>query len=365
MQYLSPFTFSGEILSTPIDKKAIQLARKKLFAELELSGGSTILLHGNHFTKDDIIKYFEDLLKEDALAFHTTVGKDQVLLGFLEHARIGRREKFQGNPLYEDEPFIQWISPFFQHSFLTFVDACFLEPDEDGLSSLLGNRLLMTSADLEDCWSAVTRIIMDNISTLEHYHNQFENEYTPEEVPVALVSGLMGFNYIRMIQLLPKSRFAPLMDEYASCMVQAAVETFNKRKHYRSDAMTWVENAELLAVSEEMKTQIAQTRGQMSAIAGPAGRRTHDSSAGATMFLKFLIPALFIIIKVATCNSDSNNSYNFENVRFEYLKDTSRRKLFDSLIKNIKDSNLVTMPVLKPADTIPALDTTQFRFAPK
>ena len=156
----------------------------------------------------------EDLLKEDALSYHSAVGQDQVLLGFLEHARIGRKELFQNNPLYKEEQFIQWISPYFSHSFTAFMDDCFLgELDEDGLTSLLNNKLLMTAGDLEKSWDAVTRIIMHDISYLERYHAQDKKKNAPGDVTISQVRDLMEFGYIRLIQLLPQSRFASLRDK--------------------------------------------------------------------------------------------------------------------------------------------------------
>jgi len=43
MRYLSPASLFGEPIQHPIDKKAIQLRRKKLFAEMELYRTSTIV----------------------------------------------------------------------------------------------------------------------------------------------------------------------------------------------------------------------------------------------------------------------------------------------------------------------------------
>jgi hypothetical protein len=316
MQYLSPSTFSGETLSAPLDKKAIQLGRKKLFAELELSGESAIELHGKPFTKNDIIKYFDDLLKEDALAYHSAVGDDQVLLGFLEHARMGRKEMFQNNPLYKDEQFIHWISPYFCNSFIAFMDGCFLEPDEDGLTSLLNNRLLMTPGDLEKSWEAVSRIIMNDISTLQSYHAQDKKKKAPGDVPISLVSSLMEFGYIRMIQLLPQNRFASIRDKYAHCMLNACIDVFNSHVNNRSNARTWLENAELLAVSQEVKKQIKKKLEEMEAAGIPEGTGGNSSSnsseSSSAAVFKFILFALIIIIKLATCNSGSGSSYNYQ-----------------------------------------------------
>lgn len=363
MQYLSPATFSGETLSAPLDKKAIQLGRKKLFAELELSGESTIELHGKPFTKNDIIKYFEDLLKEDALSYHSAVGEDRVLLGFLEHARIGRKEQFQKNPLYKNEQFIQWISPYFCHSFTAFMDDCFLEePDEDGLTSLLNNNLLMTSGDLEQSWNAVTRIIMHDISTLEQFH-------TKKNETVSLVSGLMEFGYIRLIQLLPQGRFASLRDKYALCMLNACIDVFNKHTQHRSYARTWLENAKLLAVSEEVKKQITKKLEEMDAIGVPAGAeagtRTGEKKGNSSPF-KLILFAVIAIIKIATCNSWSSrsSSYDYRNT-IVFPKNSIDRRFLDSLIVESSDTGRLRTEHVAPMDTVTVTHKLRLRSAHK
>ena len=353
MQYLSPTTFSGETLSAPLDKKAIQLGRKKLFAELELSGESTIELHGKPFTKNDIIKYFEDLLKEDALSYHSAVGEDRVLLVFLENAWIGRKEKFQDNPLYKNEQFIQWISPYFCHSFMTFMDACFQgEPDEYGLTSLLNNKLLMTPGDIEKSWSSITRIIMDDISILEQYH-------VKKDLAVSLVSGLMEFSYIRMIQMLPQGRFASLRDKYALCMQNVCIDIFNKHKSLRSHVKTWLENAKLLADSQEIKNQIIKKLEEMDGIQGATGEKKKESSSSP---LKIILFILIAVVRIATCksfSSSSNYNYNnYQNTPLVFPQNSSEKKILDSLINKYRenqDHSGSTDP-----DSLSAMDTVTF-----
>jgi hypothetical protein len=302
MQYLSPSSLSGESLAGPLDKKAIQLERKKLFAELELSGQTTIEMNGRSFNKNDIIQYYEDLLKEDALKYHAAVAQDPILKIFLENSWIGRKEKFLDNPLYGDEQFINWISPYFSHSFTTYMNACFLDPDEDGLTSLNKNTLLMTPADLERCWEVVMRIVMNSIDTIEGYYK------TPGSVKLIKAKDLMEFRYIRLVQLLPHARFAAVKDRYAFAILQACVYTFNKNKQTGNYVSTWLENAQLLASSEHMKAQIGQKREELEAVLAhqetvggtPAAPASSEASPWAV--IKLILFAVLLLARLATCH---------------------------------------------------------------
>jgi hypothetical protein len=302
MQYFSPSSLSGETLAAPLDKKAIQLERKKLFAELELSGQTTIEMNGRSFNKNDIIQYYEDLLKEDALKYHAAVAEDPILKVFLENSWIGRKEKFLDNPLYADEQFINWISPYFSHSFSTYMNACFLDPDEDGLTSLNKNKLLMTPADIERSWEVVMRIVMNSISTIEGYYR------TPGSIMLIKVKDLMEFRYIRLVQLLPQARFAPVKDKYAFTILQACVYTFNRNKQTGNYVSTWLENAQLLASSEDVKAQIGQKREELEAVlvhqetVGGTPAAPASSEASPWAVIKFVIFAVLLLARLATCH---------------------------------------------------------------
>lgn len=342
MQYLSPSTFIGETLSGPLDKKAIQLGRKKLFAELELSGETTIDLQGKPFTKNDIIKYFDDLLKEDTLTFHSAIGIDRVLLGFLEHAQMGRKEQFYSNHLYKNEQFIEWVSPYFCHSFIAFMEGCFQQPDEDGLTSLMNNRLLMTPGDTEKSWNAVIRIVMNDIATLERFNSQdLKRKARAGEVTPAQIKGLMEFSYIRLIQLLPQGRFGSIRDKYAWCMLSACIAVFNSHVRNRSYARTWLENAELLAVSPEVKERITKKMEEMDSIGipEPGGKVTDKSSSSSPW--KIVLVVLIAIARIATCRDSSSSNYNF-NQTSPYTYEKAR--FFDSLINSRNDTAQVRAP---------------------
>jgi hypothetical protein len=303
MQYLSPLSLSGEPVVAAPDKKAIQLERKKRFAELELSGQTTIEMNGRSFNKNDIIQYYEELLKEDSMSYHLAVAQDPVLKIFLENSHLGRKEKFGNNPLYDDAQFITWISPYFCHSFSTFMNACFLDPDEDGLTSLMKSRLLMTQGDIEKSWDVVMRIVMNSISTIEGYYN------TPGSIMLIKVKDLMEFRYIRLVQLLPNARFTPVKDKYAHAMLQACVFTFNKNKQTGSYVSTWLENAQLLASSEHVKEQIASKREELEAIlisqengGGYAAAAPASAESNPWGVIKAIIIVLIMLARLATCH---------------------------------------------------------------
>jgi hypothetical protein len=265
MLYLSPSSLFGEVIPQPFDKKAIQLARKKLLAELELNEENDLQIRGRSFGKNDIINYFDDLLKDNVLQYHAAISQDIVLLTFLEEAAIRPGQRFDKNPLYADASFIRWISTWFTASFRRLTLECFKSPSEFTLTTLFSNPMLMTPIDQDQVWVDIAKLIRDNIGLLNRFQSQSQRQgghwivrnSIRHTIRMSDVAGLMDTSYVRMITLLPESRFSELRNKYAFVMLQASIFTFNTRMYKRDLAEKWIVNAESLAVSSELKSQIA------------------------------------------------------------------------------------------------------------
>jgi len=179
---------------------------------------------------------------------------------------------------------------------------------------------------------------MDDISTLERFNAQDLKRKVAGDVTPTQLKELMEFNYIRLIMLLPQSRFASIRDKYAWCMMSACIAVFNSHVRNRSYAKTWMENAELLAVSPEVKTKIANKLSEMESIAIPEPGRgvTNSTSTSGTGVIKLVFFILLAFIKIATCNSwsSSRSSYDFQSLP-KYKID---QHLVDSLINSYKDT---------------------------
>jgi len=307
MQYLSPSTLLGGSIPTPFDNQAIRLGRKKLLAELELTGGDSIDINGVRLTKGNIIDYFEDLQRENVIDYHNAVEEDIVLKDFLEVHAIERGFQFKDNPLYHKISFIQWISPYFLSAFIDATDICFRTTDDGQFSAILDNLLLMTDYDLEQAWGSITRILSNNISMLEYYRDNGEKG-TFEDETLGTASHLMSFGHITLILLLPERRFSEVRNKYAFVMEQAAIFTFNKKISHRAEAEIWIENALQLAVAPELKTELQEKQIEMKRISD--GKKT-----GPWGIARFAWLLIFVLAKAFTCN-ESNNTYNTSKIPF-------------------------------------------------
>jgi hypothetical protein len=301
MQYLSPSTLLGGPIPTHFDKKAIQLGKKKLLAELELTDGDSIQIGGAILTKGDIIDYFEALQQDHVIDYHLAIEADTVLKDFLEIHNIENGFRYKENSLYHDISFIEWISPYFLSAFTEAADLSFRDTDDGQMSTILNNPLLMTDYDLERAWINITRTLTNNIALLEYYRDNCEQGKFEEEI-FDTASRLMSFAYISVILQLPEHRFAEVRNKYAFVMEQSAIYTFNRKVDDRYQAKTWIENAQNLAVAEELKSELANKLVEMKRISGGSKK------GNAWNISRFAWLFLFLAVKAFTSNDSYNSS---------------------------------------------------------
>jgi len=253
MNYLNPLLIFGNNYS--LDSKTLQRERKRLMAELELSGGDALILNGRSFTRNELIGYFEELQQENTAAWHQAIAEDPILLRFLQEATIKAGARFKNADLYDDPAFIAWVTPYFQTAFNNLVTDAFQRRDESGVRALLDNRPLVTPEGQEQCWLFVTGILEKNIALFDNYHGRGQKNAAPI-MPINEIFAFLSHGYLEVIKQLPDSRFARLKDRYAFSIQHPAIAAFNRDENYRAATIYWLEDAWNLAVSPDIKARI-------------------------------------------------------------------------------------------------------------
>jgi hypothetical protein len=272
MHYLSPATLFGPTFRPPFDIKTIQRERKKLLAELELSGGEVLNHNGQQFTKNELLGYFEELEQENIAYYHSLVNEDAVLVQFLEKKSIVPGARFKEG--YNDPAFITWLSPYFYSAFTAFVAKCFDHPDAAAMRALLDNQLPITGRDKERAWLLIGNILEKNIALFDHYRGRGQKK-SPKPMPIKRVLHFLGYAYVQVIKQLPDSQFSGHKDNYAHNMQHPAIATFNRDPHNRSIAVIWVETALDLASSPSVKKRIQEKLSELTRIQKKNRRRNY------------------------------------------------------------------------------------------
>jgi hypothetical protein len=259
MRYVSPaWLFNGLLPDAP-DNRALRLRRQQILAELELTG-VTLEYHGETLTKNDIIVLFDELEKENTLVWHQAIGKDEMLLTFLEDIHFDEWAvkdhwvRYRKNPLYEDPAFIQWLSPYYYDSFVFYMEMnCLNASDPDALTALLGVPLLMTSEDQDKAWEATIRLLQHPIDQIRLYDIE-----TASGEHRARIAAWIEESFLQLVRLLPQQHFAAMRDRYAWAIFEACSNICKKDRKYSGLTPLWIQNAVRLAVSPEIRSRIEE-----------------------------------------------------------------------------------------------------------
>jgi hypothetical protein len=320
MKYISPFALLGitDSANAVIERKDLQLARKKLMAEIELGDTQTVKINGTEFSKDGIIKLFEEYEEENVMGYHRLVAQDKALLAFLDQGFISDYNNIQKRPEYESGGFIDFVSPYFRERFEPELNAVFRKKDYFSLMKLLRLNRLMTSSDEEASFRKVYEELNDVVGQLSTLSKAIRDKgvFT---VP-ADKSIYYSRNFLSAISLLPDF-FMELRNQIAQQLIILYVESYNILK--RSDISgEIIRNLFSLKVDEEMQQELKKREAEFNNASASANAYSYgktSSGGGGKAGVGAIIFGLVIIVKLLlfsrNCGGSRHTDYSYLNNR--------------------------------------------------
>jgi hypothetical protein len=294
MPYTSPFTTLGvEDIGHISDKNALNLAKKKLLAEVDLSNTQTILRGKREMTKDDVLKAFDAIGTMGNWEHHRAVAQDTVLLNFLETYKLDKDQQFKDTDIYENDDFIEFISPYFSEAYEKTLLYALDHRQPKRLENLIyGNSFLGTDMDLEMIWTRIEQFIQDKISVIDDIADQIERSV---QFPDAELVNYTSKQMIECLNQLPSGQFDWLRDNYAIALYNLSANMWNKRDYYRANDIA--QNAAMLALSPEERNlvdeRIAFFKGELNRLNSSSTEDTSDANYG-----RYIFWAIFIFLQV-------------------------------------------------------------------
>lgn len=296
MRYVSPFEELGLEADGNLDKNDLNLAKKRLLAELDLSASPTILRGSVEMTKNDIINQFDKLASIQNWDFHRLIVADKVLLDFLQKREWDVRKQLRKETAYDNEAFVEFVSPYFLESYKSLIIKNIAERRPQNLRAILNiTPRLLTEDDHEAVWFSVESFLdgwKDNLNEMAEKVKQGHQYNDGDLIP------FHAKPFIGCLNLLP-DEFSWFRDDYALSLFNMSAYSWNKEKHYR--AIDLVTNARLLDISEEteqmLDERIAWFDGQMKQVNTSDSSDTDWSTIARVIF--FII---FFIVRVGACH---------------------------------------------------------------
>jgi hypothetical protein len=120
MQYINPIEILGlsnTIDTTSIDNEIIKKAKRKLFADIDLSDNGLYEYYGLKLTKGDCEKAIDELANNDLKEFYLYLATNKKLNAFLVNGNDEVFTNFKQDSVFKLPEFLKFISPYFAPKF--------------------------------------------------------------------------------------------------------------------------------------------------------------------------------------------------------------------------------------------------------
>jgi len=178
MQFINPVEIleldTSEISS--VDNSLIKKAKRKLFADIDLSDNGHFEYKGHSLTKNDCEKVIDELESPNALEFYSHLAKNNLLNDFLVNGNDKLFSSFKQESIYKLPEFIKFISPFFAPKFDKALLKAFVDEDSEKLRSILRTQSLISTADLNIAFKSLSIEIQNRIQQIDSLTKEIKNE---------------------------------------------------------------------------------------------------------------------------------------------------------------------------------------------
>jgi hypothetical protein len=178
MQFLNPIELleleNADLVA--IDNSVIKKAKRKLFADIDLSDNGHFFYKGLSLSKSDCEKVIGDLEDSNVLEFYSHLATNKFLNDFLVNGNDKLFASFKQEGIYKLPDFIKFISPFFAQKFDKAILKAFVDADEEKLRSILRTQNLLSTADLNVAFKGLSIEIQNRLQQIDAITKDIKNE---------------------------------------------------------------------------------------------------------------------------------------------------------------------------------------------
>lgn len=209
MQFINPLEILGlsnfEVASA-IDNDSIKKAKRKLFADIELSANESLDYHGLNLSKSECEKAIDQLGNIDYKEFYLYLCSNDKLNNYLISGEDLLFKRFKQDSIFKVPEFIEFISPFFAPKFDKSLSHAFENEDEQLVKSILKTSILFTQDDINTAYKSLTKLIQERISEIKTIREDIRDEvsaYDDDDIDEVL-DLVHEYFPVDLINLLPE-----------------------------------------------------------------------------------------------------------------------------------------------------------------
>jgi hypothetical protein len=162
--------------TTSIDNEIVKKAKRKLFADIDLSDNGVLEYYGLQLTKGNCEKAIEELTNNNIKEFYLYLANNKPLNEFLASGKEEIFQNFKQDSIFKLSEFIKFISPYFAPKFDKALLTAFENDNADLTKAILNTSTLIAQTDLNLAFKSVSNNIQNKIAEIDEITKDIKNE---------------------------------------------------------------------------------------------------------------------------------------------------------------------------------------------
>jgi len=168
-----------------IDNSIVKKAKRKLFADIDLSDNGHLDYKGLSLSKTDCEKVIDELENTNALEFYSHLVSNKLLNDFLVNGNERLFESFKQESIYKLPEFVKFISPYFSPKFDKAILKAFTDENDERIRKILRTQVLISTTDLNLAFKGLSIEIQNRLQKVDVITKEIKNEesdYSDEDI---------------------------------------------------------------------------------------------------------------------------------------------------------------------------------------
>lgn len=177
--YVNPIEILGlsnATYTTSIDNEIVKKAKRKLFADIDLSDNGVLEYYGLLLTKGNCEKAIDELTNNDIKEFYLYLANNKPLNEFLASGTDSIFNNFKQDSIFKLPEFVKFISPYFAPKFDKALLSAFENDNVNLTKAILHTSTLIAQTDLNLAFKSVANNIQSKIADIDEITKDIKNE---------------------------------------------------------------------------------------------------------------------------------------------------------------------------------------------
>jgi hypothetical protein len=181
MNYINPIEILRlqAVETSSIDNSVIKKAKKKLFADIELSDSGYLDYYKEHqLTRSDCERVIDELEEKKNIGFYSYLASNRQLNEFLVNGNYKILSSFKQESIYKQPEFVDFVSPYFSKQLDRVLLKLFQDDNLELLAAALKTEFLLNQSGLNNAYRSLGNEIQRRIDCIDEITESIKEEYS-------------------------------------------------------------------------------------------------------------------------------------------------------------------------------------------